>query len=206
MKKIKLLSALLLSAILMLLSCSDDNKTNEESLDLSNIEISKNGINKMISDLESKTNLKFKGTLLNVEKKSISNLENLKSNIDLNNIILFEILAENGEILKIYSSPSSTIENEVSVFTFIDGYVTDEIKFNFSSDDNGNTIYTSEILSNETAKAAGWGSCMQGVFSSPDVGTIIQVGGVAGGLGCVPCAGVAGFFTAVGALGCLAAI
>jgi|TARA_B110000285_G_scaffold229443_1_gene294159 hypothetical protein len=47
-----------------------------------------------------------------------------------------------------------------------------------------------------------WGSCMHDVLNS-HVGDIVTVAGVAGGLGCVPCAGVAGFFVGVSAIGCL---
>lgn len=44
--------------------------------------------------------------------------------------------------------------------------------------------------------------CMRGFFRS-DIGTIVEILDVAGGLGCVVCAGVAGFYTGVAALGCM---
>lgn len=54
----------------------------------------------------------------------------------------------------------------------------------------------------------GWFSdyadCVKGVISTDDApGAIITVMGVAGGVGCVPCGGVAAFILGVGAVGCL---
>jgi len=178
--------------------------SNDKVLDLKNVDLSTTkGMQSLIDNFESNTNIKFKGSLINVKKISVVNISNLKSNIDVDNVIQLEILTNDEQILKIYSAASLENENEAVVFAEIDGVVSDEIKFTFYENNDGSTNFNTSILSNTTGKALSWGECMQGFFSDPYIGTITQVAGIAGGLGCVPCAGVAGFFTGVAALGCL---
>lgn len=178
--------------------------SNDEILDLKKIDISTTkGMQSLIENFESNSDIKFKGNLINVKKTSVINISNLKSSVDTDNVILLEILTNDNQVLKVYSGASLENENEAIVFAEIGGVVSDEIKFTFTENNDGSTNFNALILSNKTGRAMSWGDCMQGFFSDPYIGTITQVAGVAGGLGCVPCAAVAGFYTGVAALGCL---
>lgn len=195
--------ALIGSAIL---SCSKEQVSTPSLMDFSNMEISKDGINNLYEQYASKTNKPIKGELIDAKIGAHLDFLNLKSAIDSNNIVVLNLIADSGQNVKIYSAPSLNVPGQVIVFTVIDGLLMDEVQFTFFNDSDGYTRFSTSIISSTSGKTSGlsnWGKCMQGFFADPFIGTLVQVAGVAGGLGCVPCAGVAGFYTGIAALGCL---
>jgi hypothetical protein len=211
MQRLNLLSSVFTLSLLMLFSCtkesdgivSESNGVNQIT-DMSGLDVSKEGIESLFSTLEKDLNFELKATLVDVKLVSNPNIKGLTKGIYNENTIMIEMIANTGELLRIYSTPSLENENEVYSFSELDGEMSSVMKYNYIINEYGNTNVYCELLPDENGK--GWGSCMQGFFSDPFIGTTTQVLGVAGGLGCVPCAGAAGFFTGVAALGCLAAI
>ena len=53
-----------------------------------------------------------------------------------------------------------------------------------------------------TGKYGGWWGCMKNFFGS-DPGTFVNIMGIAGGVGCIPCAIIAAFTTGIMAIACI---
>lgn len=193
-----------LITIFFTFSCSNMNEETlqEEVLDMSKVEMTTDGMQKVIDYFNKNSEYQFNGKLLSAGFTSIDEKKfDLKNSINAENLILFEILSKDGKFIKVYSSPSLEVENEVIVFTEYNGVITNEVKYNFKDNSDGTMNFKVTLVNNKLTKS--WGDCMQGFFSDSFVGTATAVLGVASGVGCVPCGGAAAFFTGVAAIGCL---
>jgi hypothetical protein len=123
---------------------------------------------------------------------------------DINNSATLTFVTDKGDTLVSGAIPLLSNPNIMTCFVKNQGetkaYV---LKFSF---DEINETLSYQIISDinplNLKKINSWMSCMKGVMAS-EVGVVITVSGVAAGLGCVPCAGVAGFYTGFAALGCI---
>ena len=210
MKKANLITTVVFTLFIcnvIFISCSESDIITEQKqkhLDLRTIEISKQGLTPVFKTLELNFKKEFKGELLDASI-GIDNhkIINSRSNIDHDNTIHLKIMTNDGEILNVFSSPSTENENEVIVFAENNGIVTDEIKFTFVENLDG-TFNFEAIVINESYR--GWFSCMSNAFDDDYFGTTVTLLGIAGGVGCVPC-GIAGaVLTGFVGIGCLAAL
>ena len=130
--------------------------------------------------------------------------ENNSLNLDLEKAITIIFALENGD--SIISTTIPIINSDSIYYNIIERGSFQYAMVVYSSYDYAsNKVIMQQLVDcNEKTPpiiCVPWLDCMKNLFAS-DVGAVIQIGGVAGGLGCVACAAVAGFLTGVGALGC----
>ncbi|WP_321294744.1 hypothetical protein [Marinifilum fragile] len=209
----KTINLLLVCFFLVLFNACDDNSSDMSLDDTSEFSV----LNKEISKTASLFDLDIEGEVISFNpgatlKDSLKNtfVKSQQNLWNFDEVSVMEFKDKDGNIVKntvipLKDSPwtmCSIIEKNGEIYSQVLDYVFDEEKSTMC-------YYINESINPiDPITLKSWGSrwmgCMKGVLAS-EVGVIITVAGVAGGVGCVPCAGVAAFYTGVFALGCMAA-
>ncbi|MGZ2372065.1 hypothetical protein ACXR6G_20015 [Ancylomarina sp. YFZ004] len=190
------------------------NACDEESKDEVKIDSEYSVLNKEINNISNQLGIKVKGEVLSVSTDVIlgSKLKSsfVKSELnswDVENVTIIEFKDENGIIIKNTMIPLKDSPWTMCSIVERDGQVYSQVlDFVFDEENSTTTYFLNESISPinpKTLKSWGsrWMDCMGNIYSS-HVGVMVTTLSVAAGVGCVPCGGVAAFYTGVAALGC----
>jgi len=200
-----LLNLLVILFLVSFSSCNEEKELSE--IEETNVELS-SAANELGTQLGLTIEVESVNISYGVNKKVKGFVNSLKSTStaewDVDNSTTIEFVTSTGETLTSIAVPLLSNPNTMSCLVESNGK-TKAYVLDFIFDEENKTMsyfINDEITPLELKGFSDWFECMNGVMDS-EVGVIITVAGVAGGLGCVPCAGVAGFYTGVAALGCL---
>lgn len=118
------------------------------------------------------------------------------TNLDTANAVSYHFLLNDGFELESVIIPYTT--NTSEFYNYIVGG-NEELGLDLITRIDPNTQDISIAVS---GKYGGWWGCMKNFFGS-DVGTFVNIMGVAGGVGCIPCAIIAGFTTGIMGIACI---
>jgi len=123
----------------------------------------------------------------------------IKNDWDYDNATTIEFLTEEGKEVISIAIPNVSNPNILLCSIEFEGEnCTFGLKRLFDEENNTISYILDESVPNNSK---GFLSCMRGFFNS-DIGTTVEILGVAGAVGCVACGAVAAFYTGVAALGC----
>lgn len=195
-----------------LVSC----KKEIDNILINNNKNSSNSYSEEIWDLGQQFGMEINAEIVNISYGININIETVQRAInpdqiddwDIEAAVEIEFENTDGIILKTIVVP---LKSNMYTMTCIN-VIEDEINFFvadflFNEEDQTMSAQINETLNPFALKAAfggGWTRCMRRFFNS-DIGTVVQVAGVAATLGCFACGAVAGVYTGVAALGCTAA-
>ncbi len=199
--------AIYLFATILFVGCVKEQTKNSTTEDIE--------LNNEISILGEEIGLNVEAKVLNISYGNNTEINNfikiLKSTTthewNIDNSTTLKFITSIGDTLTSISVPLLSTPNTMVCIVEINGQ-TNTYVLDLIFDDNGKTMsyrINNDIDFIELKSTNGWMDCMQGVLGS-HVGVIIAVGGVAGGLGCTACSGVAGFFMGVAVLACVLSV
>lgn len=199
--KTKLFFTTILCVVSLLYSCNDTTfeeaeervEAKKELTDIANDVVSEFNIDAKIASVELISNNKM-------QTKS----QNTDGIWDIENSASFKFVTSTGKELISTSIPLKSNPNTKKCIVETNG-IKEVYILDFVFDEEKETMVYKinySLSSPQTKSLSNWMSCMENALDS-HIGVIITVSGVAGGLGCVPCAAVAGFYTGVISLGCL---
>jgi hypothetical protein len=205
------LFALIAVVIFTINSCS---KKSDFQKDDSNIpEVQQDKLNSAVAELSSNLGINVNAKVADVSygsnNKVLSFVSKLKSGSQKNewdvlNSSTIKFVTVNGDTLTSIAVPLKSDPTIMTCYVECNGR-TNAYVLNCTFDEVNKTMsYTinNDIAPLQLKRLSNWMGCMKTVMGS-HVGVIVTVAGVAGSLGCVPCAGVAGFYTGIAALACL---
>ena len=202
--------AILLLVTILNIKCTKNQNTNsilEQKVDLiKKVDVVSSQLGIQLDSRKFKEIVKEKTTLLmlskalNLRKSKYQSLsvENLLETGDLDtaNSVTYHFVLEDGFELESVIIPYSTNTSEFYNYINSDN---EEIGLELISriDPESETL-----ILRVAGKYGGWWGCMKNFFGS-DVGTVVNILGVASSVGCVPCAIVAAFTTGIMAIACI---
>jgi len=214
MRKLNFISVILLSTTLFFFNCKSQ-QIEETPKDLSSIGRLNSALPDFCKQLDINPNAKVVELKFGINDKVLEQSAMLKSRstitMDLNNATTIKFVTSGGDTLTAMTIPLADSPNIMTCIAECKGESFSSVA-DFSFNETNKTMsYTipqdaSSALCGKQKISSSWGSqwmdCMKGGLGS-HIGVIITVAGVAGGVGCVPCAGVAAFYTGVLSVGCM---